>query len=119
MNTKKVFFALLSISLAGCELGRDNELALEDPIYLDEVRAVLNSELLTPPRKLKSVYFYQFDNDHFLGRSDYYYNDQGKEILLVGLKAAKDTFSVALYEYDTFGNQITETGYDKVNNMYK
>ncbi len=119
MNTKNLFFVLLSISLAGCELGQEIELAAEKPVALDEVKAVLDGELFTPPGKLKSIYYYEFEIERLNHRQDWYYNEHGQEIFTVGIRSANDTSRVTLHGYNALGNQISERSFEIVDNRYK
>lgn len=109
-------FSTVSILLAlfSCE----SEVVNTDlTMQMDDVQKALQSELLTPPGKLKCKYEFElFDN--LIWRLDHYYDTEGKLTLSVQLIDEQDTGSVFLYDYDSKGRQISESWYDLKDGKY-
>lgn len=102
MKLEKTLLLIALLGIWSCESSEPP--LLPDPVDENLIRLneVLSGPLLTPIGKLKSELFY-YGPETLQTQTDYYYDDQGREIIRVGIKD-RDTLSISLNEYLQNGN---------------
>ncbi len=98
----------LILLLAGfaCDINEAEKPIVDEVIDENNPKALLQSGLLTPPEQLKSLDFFQFEFERHISRTDLYYDDEGNNVLSIGINMTDPTEGQNSAKFDTTGATV-------------
>ncbi|HSI75075.1 MAG TPA: hypothetical protein VK957_04255 [Lunatimonas sp.] len=111
------------LMIYGCTITDDGQ--VEDELEIESLgdsfskrlMAVMASNLSQPTDRLVQVRFFNLAETDPTGYSNFYYDQQGKQVLSVGLNMNADTTRISLSEYDERGNRVRLINFRKRNGV--
>lgn len=87
--------------------------------FLKSLKAVIETDLSQPIDRLVQVRFFNRAETNPTGYSNFYYDQQGKQVLVVGMNMNSDTTGITLSEYDERGNRVRQINFRKRNGEFE